>query len=290
MMWRFLTYIGYIVLFVVTLIVLGLLYGISFEAADALGVVREIFVGAVGGAIIIGLWMGIYATIFKRSRQAETLATPDEEKELETRIKVIEMETERKIANIDAELSQIRRGEFLTKPPPPLVSLNLDGNSKERARRVKWAVIIGVVSLIAGVFPLLSSLVFVVTAKNDSGVYFQKAEKMDYYHKEVKLIYLNKAIKINPTYTAAYHARGIVYLLRGNNDKAIQDFTKAIEIDPNFAEAYLHLGSAYYNKGDYNEALKNYRMALKIAPNDKWICEVAKRSIRDVKLELKKRR
>ena len=48
----------------------------------------------------------------------------------------------------------------------------------------------------------------------------------------------------------AYSARGLVYYDRGDDDRAITDFSKAIELDSQNADAYNNRGMAYFRKGD----------------------------------------
>jgi tetratricopeptide (TPR) repeat protein len=52
----------------------------------------------------------------------------------------------------------------------------------------------------------------------------------------------------------AYNNRGVTYVLIGQYDQAISDYTKAIEINPEFARAYNNRGVAYYFKGEYKKA------------------------------------
>jgi tetratricopeptide (TPR) repeat protein len=52
----------------------------------------------------------------------------------------------------------------------------------------------------------------------------------------------------------AYNNRGVAYVLIGQYDQAISDYTKAIEINPEFARAYNNRGVAYYFKGKYKKA------------------------------------
>jgi curved DNA-binding protein CbpA len=48
---------------------------------------------------------------------------------------------------------------------------------------------------------------------------------------------LTKAIKLRPTYAAAYYYRGVLQKIEGNLDLALRDFEAALEIDPKLAEA-----------------------------------------------------
>lgn len=181
------------------------------------------------------------------------------------------------------------------------------GGKVERVPRVEWAVTLGGVGLIAGVFPLLFALHFV--AKKDPEAYLEEGRNAgrargDY---DQALVYLSKAIELNPKYVPAYRERASVYTwkakgtgilipgrpipreTRENYDKAIQDYTTVIRLDPKSADAYYWRGDAHSGKGDWKKAVEDYKTALKIAPKDKWIVEHANMSLRNAEEQLAKR-
>ncbi len=66
-----------------------------------------------------------------------------------------------------------------------------------------------------------------------------------------------------------YHARGLVYLEKGQEearpediDRAIEDFNRALVIDLWDARVYFDRGNAYLDKGDNDKALADYGKAL----------------------------
>ncbi len=63
-----------------------------------------------------------------------------------------------------------------------------------------------------------------------------------------------KALEINPRYALAYYNRGIAYKNKAQYDQAISDYTKALEINPRLAQAYNNRGVAYFFKGQYDKA------------------------------------
>ena len=75
-----------------------------------------------------------------------------------------------------------------------------------------------------------------------------------------------KAIEANSHYADAYAGRGIVYQIIGNNDDAIADYSKAIEIDPRYANAYVGRGMVYRLKGDSDHAIVDFTRAIEINP------------------------
>ena len=64
----------------------------------------------------------------------------------------------------------------------------------------------------------------------------------------------------------AYEGRGQAWAEKGDNDRAIADYTKAIVIDPKDAGAYYSRGNAWYNKSDYDKAIADYTKTIEINP------------------------
>ena len=78
---------------------------------------------------------------------------------------------------------------------------------------------------------------------------------------------LNKAIQLNPNYAAAYNNRGAVWGKKGDQDKALADCNKGIQLNPNNAIAYSNRGVAWGNKGDLDKALADCNKAIQLNPN-----------------------
>jgi lipoprotein NlpI len=72
----------------------------------------------------------------------------------------------------------------------------------------------------------------------------------------------NEAIKIDPEDAFPYNNRGNAYRGKGEYDRAITDYNKAIELDPKFAMAYNNRGAAYKGKGDNERAIADYSQAI----------------------------
>ena len=62
----------------------------------------------------------------------------------------------------------------------------------------------------------------------------------------------------------AYYNRGNAHRAKGENDRAIADYTMAIEINPKHANAFNNRGNAYAALGKRGEAIADCRRALAI--------------------------
>jgi len=82
------------------------------------------------------------------------------------------------------------------------------------------------------------------------------------------LMYLEKAIKVNPKFTGAYNLAGDCFRYLGQHQKAIKIYEQAIEVDPNNTDAYCNLGITYRNLGRHDEAIKVFKQTIKINPNN----------------------
>ena len=65
----------------------------------------------------------------------------------------------------------------------------------------------------------------------------------------------------------AYSSRGVAYRLKGEYDRAIQDYGQAIKLDAKSATAYANRGVAYDNKAEYDRAIQDYDQAIKLKPS-----------------------
>jgi tetratricopeptide (TPR) repeat protein len=61
--------------------------------------------------------------------------------------------------------------------------------------------------------------------------------------------------------------RGVAYRLKGDIERAIQDYSQAIKLDPKLASAYNNRGVAYDHKGEYDRAIQDYEQAIKLKPS-----------------------
>ncbi|WP_354634726.1 tetratricopeptide repeat protein [Planktothricoides raciborskii] len=84
---------------------------------------------------------------------------------------------------------------------------------------------------------------------------------------QLALVDGNKAIEVNPNLAEGYKNRGVAYDNLGESEKAIADYTKAIEINPQFASAYSNRGLAYGKLGEYKKAIEDWTKVIEINPH-----------------------
>jgi tetratricopeptide (TPR) repeat protein len=81
------------------------------------------------------------------------------------------------------------------------------------------------------------------------------------------LKYLNKALEIDPKYTSALVNRGIALALLGRYSEALEDLNKAVTLDPNNEKTWYNKALVHYILGQHNEAYKCVLRTLHINPN-----------------------
>lgn len=106
--------------------------------------------------------------------------------------------------------------------------------------------------------------------------------------------FYEKAIVYDPSYVELYNDLGVVYEMRGWQDKALDFYLQAIAIDPNYLPAYTNLAAIYEERGDLKTAAgylqKRVRLGL---PDDPWTQKARERlenigySVEDIARELK---
>lgn len=83
-------------------------------------------------------------------------------------------------------------------------------------------------------------------------------------NRELALEDCDKAMSAsNPAFRAKVHnLLGVVYVDKGEFDKAIEEFSKAIRLDPNLAKAYSNRGMAYLRKREFDKAIEEFNKAI----------------------------
>jgi tetratricopeptide (TPR) repeat protein len=75
------------------------------------------------------------------------------------------------------------------------------------------------------------------------------------------------AIRLDPKHAKSYNSRGNAYHAKGDDDRAIADYTAAIRLDPKDAYTYNNRGSAYKGKGDLDRAIADYSETIRLNPS-----------------------
>ncbi|MDE5445376.1 tetratricopeptide repeat protein [Bradyrhizobium sp. CSA207] len=65
---------------------------------------------------------------------------------------------------------------------------------------------------------------------------------------------------------AGYGERGYAYQAKGDNDRAIADYTESIELDANNSFALTARGNAYFAKGNFDRAIADYDRVIALDP------------------------
>ena len=83
--------------------------------------------------------------------------------------------------------------------------------------------------------------------------------------------YYQKAIELDPLYTAAYNDLGVLYETKGVKDKAEENYLKAVQVDPYYQSAYFNLANLYEEQGDLRKAAEFWKKRVKLgAAHDRW--------------------
>ena len=82
------------------------------------------------------------------------------------------------------------------------------------------------------------------------------------------IVFLKKAIDLNPEFSEAYYNLGVSYERLGKHKDAIEMLKKTIELSPDDPNAYYALGYAYYQKKKYKKAIDAFEHTVSIQPNN----------------------
>ncbi|MDR2152229.1 MAG: tetratricopeptide repeat protein [Helicobacteraceae bacterium] len=130
----------------------------------------------------------------------------------------------------------------------------------------------------------------VKSASNDALIYFNEGEKhfnnakdneMTLEYEKARIDFekaigsFNKALKLDPNFSLAYHKLGDVYYAVGEIDKGKENYAKAIagydqalKLDPNNARAYSYRGMVHLYMGDDEKSIADINKAIELDPND----------------------
>ena len=80
------------------------------------------------------------------------------------------------------------------------------------------------------------------------------------------LAYFDQALKLLPTFDAAWLNKGVVLARSGKYDAALECYSKAIEANPKSADAWYNRGYAHQQKKEYEPSLEAYEKAVEMNP------------------------
>ncbi|MBJ6367050.1 adenylate/guanylate cyclase domain-containing protein [Snuella sedimenti] len=91
------------------------------------------------------------------------------------------------------------------------------------------------------------------------------------YDKETAILYLKKAIEINPSYVGAYNKLAWIYTFEGNLELMEENFNKVLKLDPLSPKYIGDMGQAYYYLREFQKAIDKIDEALKVFPKDNML-------------------
>lgn len=91
---------------------------------------------------------------------------------------------------------------------------------------------------------------------------------LDMKRVDAQLGYLQQKVQTEPTDPKTRVELGYTYLLKGENDKAIQELNQALLLDPKSFDAYYNLGLVMLKEERNNEALEKFQKAVDLSPKD----------------------
>src|SRR6266540_1228156 len=76
----------------------------------------------------------------------------------------------------------------------------------------------------------------------------------------------SEAIRLDPNYALAFYRRANSWQAKGDNDRAIADFNESIRLDPKDPCAFYNRAMAWSDKGERDRAIADYSEAIRLAP------------------------
>ena len=97
--------------------------------------------------------------------------------------------------------------------------------------------------------------------RNNFGAELVKQGKLD-----EAIVEFQRAVELDPDYTAAHLNLGYVYERSGRIEESITEYRKTIALEPTNFSACNNLGVLYDKKGLYDEAISSFEQALRVDP------------------------
>jgi len=113
------------------------------------------------------------------------------------------------------------------------------------------------------------------------GVEYQRIDDLD-----TAMVYYQKAIELDPSYTVAYNDLGIIYEAQGMSGRAEENYLKAIKINPNYLSSYSNLALLYESRRDLKKAADYWQKRAELGPVDDPWTEKARMRLSDIRILL----
>lgn len=183
------------------------------------------------------------------------------------------------VINHETDFTTIRRSKMEDNLQPktqePSVISEKENNKKKKIKndRFKWW---------QALLLLLGTLVICLSA----GYYISKNYLWNQGSEEInkQLSYYKEQVDQKPNDTKLRVNLGFTYYLKGDTDKAIEQYNMAKNLDKSYFSAYLNLAIAYDKEGRNDAALQNAIKAVKLSPQDYTGYLLEGRSYRKLKL------
>lgn len=78
----------------------------------------------------------------------------------------------------------------------------------------------------------------------------------------------SKAIEFAPSYVTAYANRGLSYAMQKDYDEALRDFDRAIALDPGYMQAYYFRAFTHQKAGRFRSAVNDFSTALTMTTDE----------------------
>jgi Tfp pilus assembly protein PilF len=82
--------------------------------------------------------------------------------------------------------------------------------------------------------------------------------------------HFQRAVKISPVYSLAYHGLGLTFMATGQWDEAAEALKKAIENAPKYAEAHYDLGEVFLELHQNSLARLAFQEVVRLVPDGSW--------------------
>jgi tetratricopeptide (TPR) repeat protein len=76
-----------------------------------------------------------------------------------------------------------------------------------------------------------------------------------------------RAVAVTEDNYIMHNNLGRAYALRGDYERAVQQYETTLRIKPDFAKAHHNLGNAHLRRGEYQRAAERYREAIRLVPD-----------------------